>query len=93
MLQKLQEKWKVTPIQLILVLITFAVGGSTCAYLGRTLLNYLGLAKSHGLVYYLLYVLVITLLWPLCVIVISIPLGQFVFFKNYLGKVKKRLFG
>ena len=33
------------------------------------------------------------LLWPLCVIVISIPLGQFGFFRNYLRKMSQTIFG
>jgi hypothetical protein len=34
-----------------------------------------------------------TILWPMAVIVVSIPLGQFAFFKNYLKKVWARISG
>ena len=34
-----------------------------------------------------------TLLWPLCVLMVSIPLGQFTFFKKYLLKILGRFSG
>jgi hypothetical protein len=40
-----------------------------------------------------LYIVFITLLWPLCVLLISIPLGQFSFFKKYVGKLLNKLRG
>jgi hypothetical protein len=91
MLKKLQEKWKVGIGRLILIIATFALGGSLCGYLGRKLLGFTDMEK--GVLWILLYILLITLLWPLCVIVISIPLGQFAFFKNYIRKVFARISG
>jgi hypothetical protein len=91
MLKKLQEKWKVGIGRLVLIITTFALGGSLCGYLGRKLLVFTRMEK--GVLWVLLYILLITLLWPLCVIIISIPLGQFAFFKNYLKKVYARISG
>jgi hypothetical protein len=91
MLKKLQEKWKVGIGRLILIITTFALGGSLCGYLGRKLLGFTSMEK--GVLWVVLYILLITLLWPLCVILISIPLGQFAFFKNYLRKVFLRMSG
>jgi hypothetical protein len=91
MLKKLQKKWKVGIGRLILIIATFALGGSLCGYLGRKLLSFTDMEK--GVLWVLLYILLITLLWPLCVIVISIPLGQFAFFKNYIRKVFARISG
>ncbi|MEI9955657.1 MAG: hypothetical protein WDM90_04950 [Ferruginibacter sp.] len=39
------------------------------------------------------YIVLITLLWPLAVLIISIPLGQFSFFKRYIVKIFKRFGG
>jgi hypothetical protein len=91
MLKKLQEKWKVGIGRLILIITTFALGGSLCGYAGRKLLGFTGMEK--GALWVLLYIILVTILWPLCVILISIPLGQFVFFKNYLRKVWGRISG
>ncbi len=91
MFEKLKARWKVNGLNLLLIITTFALGGSLCGYLGRKLLLLTGLEK--GFIWILLYILLITLLWPLCVIIISIPLGQFSFFRKYLIKVWNKMSG
>ena len=91
MFTQLKEKWKVSWLQFILIFCTFAIGGSLCGYTGKKLLGLLELEKS--LSYYILYFVLITLLWVPAVFVVSIPLGQFSFFKKYIGKIKKRFLG
>jgi hypothetical protein len=91
MLKKLQQKWKVGIGRLVLIITTFALGGSLCGYAGRKLLGLTGMEK--GVLWIVLYVLLITILWPIAVILVSIPLGQFAFFKNYLKKVFARISG
>ncbi len=91
MFNKLQQKWKVNGVELILIFCTFALGGSLCGYAGRRLLVLTGLEK--GALWIILYMLLITLLWPLCVLLISIPLGQFGFFKKYVSKIGNRMLG
>ena len=91
MFEKLKVKWGVTGFQLFLILITFATGGSACGYLSRKILGFWDI--ENNLAFISLYILLITLLWPICVIVISIPLGQFRFFSGYLNRVGKRIFG
>jgi formyltetrahydrofolate-dependent phosphoribosylglycinamide formyltransferase len=88
MLQKLQRKWKVNGTSLLLILITFALGGSACGIVGRKLMAFTGIEK--GLLWGLVYIVVLTIIWPLCVLVISIPMGQFAFFKKYIGKLVRR---
>ncbi len=91
MLDKLKEKWRVNGIQLFLILCTFALGGSSCGFLGRKILKALHI--DNDIIYIFAYVIAITLLWPICVLVISIPLGQFKFFSSYLNKIKTKMFG
>jgi len=91
MFKKLMAHWKVNGINLVLIIATFALGGSLCGYAGRRLLLLTNIER--GIVWIGLYLLLITLLWPLCVILISIPLGQFAFFKRYLIKVWSKLSG
>ncbi len=91
MLNKLQQKWKVGLLQLVLIIITFALGGSLCGYVGRKILTLTNIDK--GFLWIVLYVILITILWPMAVILVSIPLGQFAFFKNYLKKVWRRISG
>lgn len=91
MFKGLQQKWKVSGWQLLLIITTFALGGSLCGYAGRKILELFTIDSS--LLRITLYILLITLLWPLCVLIISIPFGQFAFFKKYINKIGKRIFG
>ena len=91
MFQKLKSRWKVNGLNLALIISTFALGGSLCGWAGRKLLLLTGLEK--GIAWIILYILLITLLWPVCVLLISIPLGQFAFFKKYLQKIWNKISG
>ena len=91
MFKKLKAHWKVNTLNLVLIIATFALGGSLCGYAGRKILLLTNLEK--GFTWLILYILLITLLWPACVILISIPLGQFAFFKRYIIKVAKKMSG
>lgn len=91
MFKKLQRKWGVTAGRLFLILSTFALGGSLCGLAGKKIMGFTGLEKN--IVWFILYIIIITIIWPLCVLLISIPLGQFVFFKNYIHKMGNRIFG
>lgn len=91
MLEKLKEKWKVSGVRLFLILCTFAIGGSLCGYLGRKLMDLLSLDK--GILWYVLYIVLVTLLWPLSVLFVSVFFGQFPFFRNYISRMLGRMFG
>ncbi len=88
MFSRLQKKWKVSGLQLLLILCTFALGGSLCGYLTRLIIQPMNI--DNALLYGTLYFVLLTLLWPMCVLTISIPLGQFIFFRNYLRKMGTR---
>lgn len=91
MLQKLKAKWGVSWWQFTLIFTTFALGGSTCGWLGRQALQYLDI--DNAAIRIPLYIIIVTLLWPICVLAISIPLGQFVFFKNYISRIGRKIAG
>jgi len=88
MFEKLQHKWKVNGINLLLIITTFAIGGSACGIIGRKIMVLIGMEK--GIAWVLMYFLILTLIWPLCVLITSIPFGQFNFFKTYIGKILNR---
>ena len=91
MLNKLQKKWKVSKGRLLLILVTFATGGSACGWLGKLILSNFNIEK--GVLWFVVYIVLITLLWPVCVLAISILTGQFSFFKKYLTKMFNRMSG
>ena len=89
MLKKLQDKWGVGVFQFILILCTFAIGGSLSGYGAKKVMSFLGMEKS--VIWWVIYIVVVTILWPLCVISVSVFFGQFSFFKNYLRKIARRM--
>ena len=91
MFKKLRERWGVNGLSLFLIICTFALGGSLCGWLGRKLLLVSGIDK--GVLWFFLYILLVTILWPICVLVISFPLGQFTFFRKYILKIWGRIGG
>jgi hypothetical protein len=91
MFKRLKEKWKVNGWNLLLIISTFALGGSLCGYVGRMILTTTGIDK--GLIYFLLYIILISILWPFSVLLISIPLGQYSFFKNYIKRIINKIGG
>jgi formyltetrahydrofolate-dependent phosphoribosylglycinamide formyltransferase len=91
MFERLQQKWKVNGWRLLLILVTFALGGSLCGWLGRKLLGLFEIESN--IVRIPLYIILVTILWPFCVILISIPFGQFMFFRSYLKKMGNRMRG
>ena len=89
MFKRLQTKWKVNGIQLFLVLCVFALGGSATGWLGKVVMNWLSV--NQGWLWTLLYIIVVTLIWPIAVLLVSIPFGQFTFFAGYLARIGRRM--
>ncbi|MGZ5135265.1 MAG: phosphoribosylglycinamide formyltransferase [Flavitalea sp.] len=89
MFEGLQKRWKVSAGRLFLILLTFTIGGSLTGYLGKMLMQLSSI--ENPVIYIIIYILLVTIIWPMMVIVVSIPFGQFVFFKSYLAKMGKRL--
>lgn len=89
MFERLKTKWKVSALQLVLILCTFAIGGSLTGYLGKKIMNLLSV--QQGVIWLVVYILIVTLLWPFAVLLVSILFGQFKFFTNYLKKMGNRM--
>lgn len=89
MFVKLKNKWKVTWFQFALIFTTFALGGSLCARAGNLILTFI--LTESSIWYWIIYVPLVTLLWPFCVLLISIPFGQFWFFINYLRNIASKM--
>lgn len=67
------------------------MGGSLCGWLGRQILEMLPI--KAGVLWMVLYFILVTLLWPVCVLIISILTGQYRFFTRYLKRIFKRFSG
>jgi len=89
MFERLQKKWKVNGLQLALILCTFAIGGSLTGYAGKRLMNFFDIEQNW--LWVSIYIIVITLLWPIAVLLVSVFFGQFRFFTGYLKKIGRRV--
>lgn len=89
MFDRLQKKWKVSGPQLILILCTFAIGGSLTGFLGKKIMNFLQIELDW--LWAILYIILITIIWPMAVLLVSIPFGKFRFFVNYIRKMGGKL--
>lgn len=76
--------------QVVLILIIFAAGGSLTGFLSRKLIASFYIEST--LLFIVLYISIITILWPAMVLVISMPFGQFSFFRKYITRLGSRLF-
>lgn len=89
MLDRLQKKWGVNGGRLTLILLTFAIGGSATGFVGKKIMN--ALSISQDWLWAIIYILLVTIIWPFAVLIISIPFGQFEFFKGYIRKLGKKM--
>jgi len=85
MFEKLKTKWKVSGWSLFFILCTFAIGGSLTGFAGKKIMNLL--AINADWLWAIIYILLVTIIWPVAVVVVSIPFGQFRFFISYIKKI------
>jgi hypothetical protein len=89
MFEKLRQKWKVNVLQLVLILCTFAIGGSLTGYAAKKIMNILPIEADW--LWAIIYILLVTIIWPIMVLIISLPFGQFRFFSNYTRKLGQKM--
>jgi len=89
MFDKLRQRWKVNVFQLVLILCTFAIGGSLTGYVAKKIMNALSIEADW--LWTVIYILLVTIIWPVMVLIISLPFGQFRFFYNYTRKLGQRI--
>ena len=89
MFKRLQNKWKVNNLQLVLIISTFAVGGSSTGFVAKKIMN--ALPINQDWIWVTVYLLLMTIIWPIAIIIISIPFGQFPFFIKYIRKIGNKM--
>ena len=92
MFNKLQQKWNVGPLQLFLILCTFAVTGTTTAWISRSITSWVGFDENTVWVWKLLLRLAVLIFgYQVIILIVSFFFGQFRFFWNYEQKILKRI--
>jgi hypothetical protein len=89
MFEKLRKKWKVNGLQLALILCTFAIGGSLTGFVAKKIMNMLSINADW--LWAIIYIILVTVIWPMMVLLVSIPFGQFRFFSNYTRKLGEKV--
>ena len=93
-MEKLKQRWGLkSNFQVTIVLLVFAITGSTSAYIAKPILSYLGIQKTdmHILLYIALYVIIIFPIYKVILLVIGTLFGQHQFFKTFLIKMLSRM--
>lgn len=93
-MNKLKERWNIqSNFQLFIILLVFAITGSTSALIAKPLLTLLGITKeSVGLwFYYPLYIIIILPIYKILLLIIGTLAGQHYFFSNFIKKMLNRM--
>lgn len=93
-MNKLKERWNITSnFQLFIIILVFALTGSTSAYIAKPVLGYLGITKDSVSLwlYYPLYIIIILPIYKVLLFIIGTIFGQRVFFWNFIKKMLDRM--
>ncbi|HEY0067156.1 MAG TPA: phosphoribosylglycinamide formyltransferase [Flavisolibacter sp.] len=92
MLQRLQQKWKVGPVQLVLILCVFAITGTTTAYISKAITSWVGFTDAtHWGPKLLVRLAVLIFGYQIILLCVAFLFGQFSFFWRYERKLLVRM--
>jgi hypothetical protein len=89
-----KQRWNLTTNwQIFVVILVFAITGSSAAILSKPILHWLGISKEthHIALYILLYILIIFPIYQILLIIIGFLFGQFKFFWAFEKKMLRSL--
>lgn len=94
MLKKLSERWKVTPMRAILILMVFALTGFTVMFLKKPIVNYFVVEGSSNFWFSIMYYILIFPVYNVILLFYGFLFGQFSFFwsfeKRFFDRLLKR---
>ena len=93
-MEKLKERWGITSnIQIVLILIVFAINGSFAAWVASPVTEFIGLdrATTHGIIYWPLRIILIFPIYQLTLPIVGFLFGQFKFFWNFEKKFLQKM--
>ncbi|GAB4480742.1 MAG: hypothetical protein OHK0057_34600 [Thermoflexibacter sp.] len=94
-LHRLQERWQLKDLkQVIIVLIVFALTGTTAMFVKRPIFAFLGITSDMAWWWRaLVWCLTILPIYNVLLLIYGFIFGQFTFFWNFEKKFFRRLFG
>lgn len=85
-----KERWKIkSNWQVFVILLVFAVTGSSAAYLSKPILTLFGISNKNPLEYYSLYIILIFPIYQILLVSFGFIFGQFTFFWAFEKKILK----
>ncbi len=93
-MEKLKQRWGLTSnYQAVIILIVFAITGSTSAYISKPILSFIGIERGvmHPVPYWILYIVLIMPVYKVMLITIGTIFGQRTFFVNFVRKMLQRM--
>lgn len=89
-----KQRWHITSNwQVLVIIVVFAITGSTSAYLSKPLLAFFGLTKDNTSlwIYYPLYIILIFPVYQILLVSFGFVFGQFKFFWAFEKKMLRSL--
>lgn len=93
-MEKLKERWGIEQNwEIIVILIVFAITGSTASYIGKPILNYLNItAESFGSFgYWVTRIILLFIMYQFMLVFFGWLFGQYKFFWNFEKKMLRRI--
>ena len=93
-MEKLKKRWGISSnIQLVLILIVFAINGSFAAWVAKPITNFIGLSQEtlHPFIFWPIRILLIFPIYQLTLPLVGLVFGQFKFFWNFEKKFLSRI--
>ncbi|MDQ3279264.1 MAG: diacylglyceryl transferase [Bacteroidota bacterium] len=92
MFSSLLKRWKVSKIELVLILCVFAITGTTTAYLSKVIPGWVGFTdETHWSLKLLLRLAMLIFGYQVVLLCVAFLLGQFPFFWRFERKMLQRL--
>lgn len=93
-MNKLKQRWNVdSNFQLFIIILVFAITGSTSALIAKPILSFIGITKESVSLwlYYPLYIIIILPIYKVLLFLIGTLFGQRTFFWNFIKKMLDRM--
>jgi uncharacterized protein YybS (DUF2232 family) len=93
-LEKLKERWGIEQNwEIIVILIVFAITGSTASFIGKPILNYLNVTTENlgGFGYWAIRVILLFIMYQFMLVFFGWLFGQYQFFWNFEKKMLRRI--
>lgn len=93
-MEKLKKRWGITSnLQIILILIVFAINGSFAAYIAKPATDFIGLSATttSPWIFWPVRIILVFLIYQITLPLVGFVFGQYKFFFNFSKKMMTRM--